>query len=111
MEISGSKYWKLENLHYHILKHCIYGADIDEKAIWLCTAGLRAKDKGPCPKELNIIYCDSLTRWEKDYNKKQILDELEDYRLIYSIKNIKENKTNYCDGLNRKNIKKNCVLV
>lgn len=94
-DIKGEEYWQKDNLHYHILKHCIYGADIDENALWLCAAGLNAKDKIVYPLDLNIIYCDSLIRWEMDYDNKQIVNELMEYRLIYSIKNIREDNTNY----------------
>lgn len=97
VELDGNNYWREENIHYHILKNCIYGADIDDKALWLCIAGLRAKDKEGYPNKLNIIYCDSLIRWEKDYDRKQIAAELAENRLIYSIKNEKEDAIYYVD--------------
>lgn len=94
-EISGYDYWQKENLHFHILKHCLYGADVDENALWLCEAALRAKDKEKIIGDLNIIYCDSLIRWEQDYKSKEIIDELSDYRLLYAIKNYGENEITY----------------
>ena len=94
-EISGYDYWQKENLHFHILKHCLYGADVDESALWLCIAALRAKDKEKVIGELNIIYCDSLIRWEKDYKSKEIMDELSDYRLLYAIKNHRTGEISY----------------
>lgn len=95
MRITGKEYWRKENLHYHILKHCIYGADIDETALWLCSASLLAKDREGYNDDLNIVYCDSLIPWEKDYNNKQIKEELGEYRLIYGIKNYREDKMEY----------------
>ena len=95
--VKGEQYWQEENLHYHILKHCIYGADIDKVALWLCSASLLAKDKKPYTDELNIVYGDSLFRWEKYYNDGQLIDELKDYRLIYGVKNRRDNKVEYVD--------------
>ena len=95
--ITGEEYWQKENLHYHLLKHCIYGADIDEHALWLCEAGLKTKDKYKYDGEFNIIYCDSLIRWEKDYNIKEITKELGEYRLVYTVRNKKEDEIYYVD--------------
>ncbi|MCK9218207.1 MAG: N-6 DNA methylase [Firmicutes bacterium] len=106
VELDGTSYWQKDNIHYHILKHCIYGADIDDRALWLCMIGLRVKDKKDFPHELNIIYCDSLIRWEKDYNKEQILNELSENRLVYSIKNNKEKTVSYVDEDKAKKILK-----
>lgn len=70
--IKGEKYWRKENLHYHILNHCIYGADIDSKAVYFTKINLKAKKKEELTIEPNIICCDSLIRWEEDYKWKEI---------------------------------------
>ena len=108
--VKGEQYWQEENLHYHILKHCIYGADIDKEALWLCSASLLAKDKKPYTDELNIVYGDSLFRWEKYYNDGQLIDELKDYRLIYGVKNRRDNKVEYVDRDRAEEILKNVVF-
>lgn len=64
-EISGYDYWKIENIHYHILTHCIYGADIDASAVELTIEELRKKRPDFPIGKLNIIECDSLVYWEK----------------------------------------------
>ena len=77
-ELTGREYWKEEHIHYHLLKHCIYGADIDSFAIQLTTINLLLKDLDNFTDELNIIECDSLIKWEEDYdwiNLKQQLEE------------------------------------
>ena len=45
-KVKGKEYWKEENLHYHILKHCIYGADIDSEAVNFTKINLISKGKG-----------------------------------------------------------------
>ncbi|MDD4834433.1 MAG: N-6 DNA methylase [Lutispora sp.] len=97
-------YWQEENLHYHILKHCLYGADIDRDALWLCSASLLTKDKNKYYDDLNIMYGDSLFRWDKYYDEKQISQELEEYRLIYGIKNLRDDKIEYMDRENAEEI-------
>lgn len=76
--ISGREYWVKENIHYHLLKHCIYGADIDSFAIQLTTINLLLKDLDNFTDELNLIECDSLIKWEDDYNWKDLKNQLED---------------------------------
>ncbi|MFA5575728.1 MAG: N-6 DNA methylase [Tissierellaceae bacterium] len=66
-EIRGRDYWKAENLPYHILKHCIYGADKDRLAVELTRQSLYKKGKVATSVELNILHCDSLIRWENKY--------------------------------------------
>ncbi len=68
--VKGIDYWKKENIHYHILKHCIYGADKDSIAVDLTKIGLLGKDPNNFIEELNIIQCDSLIKWEDDYDNK-----------------------------------------
>lgn len=65
-KLNGNEYWKEENLHYHILKYCIYGADKDKIAVDLAKIGLLAKEPSSQIDELNIIECDSLVRWENE---------------------------------------------
>ena len=105
--LEGIEYWKEENLHYHILKHCLYGADIDKKALGLCSASLLTKDgMTEYDENLNIIYCDSLIRWEKDYREEQLILELQQYKLIYGINNFKDNKIEYVDRIKAEEILK-----
>lgn len=93
--VDGCSYWQEENLHHHILKHCLYGADIDKEALWLCSASLMAKDRKKYFGEMNIIYCDSLLRWEKYYDKEQLSRELQEYKLIYGVHNLRDDKIEY----------------
>lgn len=80
-ELTGRDYWKEENIHFHLLKHCIYGADIDSFAIQLTTINLLLKDLDNFTDELNIVECDSLIKWEEDYDwidlKQQLEEEFE----------------------------------
>lgn len=64
IEVNGKDYWKNENIHYHILKNCIYGADKDGIAVELTKSGLLSKDSSIKIGELNIVECDSLMKWE-----------------------------------------------
>lgn len=70
--LSGKDYWQNENLHYHLLKHCIYGVDIDALAVKLTIINLLKKEPTAYIDELNIVNCDSLIRWEKDYKIEQL---------------------------------------
>ena len=96
-EIKGSEYWEESNLHCHILRHCIFGADVDKNALWFCSAALLAKSEVKYKENLNIIYCDSLVRWEKKYDVKEIEEELAEYRLIYGINDYEEDRIHYYD--------------
>lgn len=63
-EIKGSYYWVEENLHYHILKNCLYGADLDPIAVEITKKNLKYKDNKELDFPMNIILCDSLLKWE-----------------------------------------------
>ncbi|MBU5425701.1 N-6 DNA methylase [Tissierella pigra] len=76
VELTGKGYWKEEHIHYHLLKHCIYGADIDSFAVQLTTINLLLKDLDNFTDELNIVECDSLIKWEKDYDWKELKQQL-----------------------------------
>lgn len=78
IQLSGGEYWVKENVHYHILKNCIYGADIDSFAVQLTTINLLLKDLDNFTDELNIIECDSLVKWERDYDWKGLKEQLEE---------------------------------
>lgn len=77
IQLTGREYWVKEHIHYHILKHCIYGADIDSFAVQLTTINLLLKDLDNFTDELNIIECDSLIKWEVDYNWQLLKEQLE----------------------------------
>lgn len=71
--ISGKEYWTKKYLHYHLLKHCIYGADIDGFALQITTINLLLKDLDNfITDELNIIECDSIVKWGKRYDLQQL---------------------------------------
>lgn len=72
-KISGLEYWTRENLHYHIIKNCIFGSDIDNNAVKITKTNLSLKSKESLCIEPNIICCDSLIKYEEDYNWKNIL--------------------------------------
>ncbi len=70
----GPDYWKKEQLHNHLLEHCIYGMDFDGFGVNLTSINLLLKDLSHLPKALNILKGDSLIRWEKkeeDHGKKK----------------------------------------
>ncbi len=67
-KIRGLDYWHKDNIHYHILKHCIYGADKDSIGISILEKDLDNKSMASRPQNLNLISCDSLIRWEEDTN-------------------------------------------
>lgn len=77
-QLKGKDYWKKENIHYHLLKHCIYGADIDSFAVQLTTINLLLKDLGNFTGQPNIIECDSLVKWEEDYDWQNLRSQLKD---------------------------------
>lgn len=78
VELTGKVYWKEENIHYHLLKHCIYGADIDSFAVQLATINLLLKDLDNFTDELNIFQCDSLIKWEKDCEWEHLESQLKE---------------------------------
>lgn len=76
-KISGIDYWVEDNLHYHLIKHCIYGADKDPLAVHLTKLNLGLKEPDKIINEFNIVQCDSLVKWEKDYDWKDLRSQLE----------------------------------
>ena len=85
-QVTGKEYWKEENIHYHLLKHCIYGCDIDSFAVQLTTINLLLKDLDNFTDELNIFECDSLIQWEKDYEWKGLESESkEDFEIVETV--------------------------
>lgn len=87
INIKGSDYWTEKYLHYHILKHCIYGADIDGFALQITTINLLLKDLDNfITDELNIIECDSLIKWERDYDWLSLKEQLETGDLLLEVK-------------------------
>jgi len=84
--VYGKDYWKEENVHYHLLKFCIYGADIDSFAVQLTTINLLLKDLENFTDDLNIIECDSLIEWEKNYDWKYLKNQLKEISFLYKLK-------------------------
>ncbi|MBC2579222.1 Eco57I restriction-modification methylase domain-containing protein [Clostridium sp. DJ247] len=68
IEVKGYDYWIKDNLHYHILKNCLYGADIDAAAIEIVKKNLLRKDLSKAPICMNIVQGDSLIKWEEISN-------------------------------------------
>lgn len=68
VKVLGKDYWTQENIKYHILKNCLYGADKDSLAVEITRKMLIDKDNTSYADDLNIINCDSLVRWENDSN-------------------------------------------
>jgi len=63
--LKGKEYWVKENIPYHILKNCIYGADIDEQALNIAKNTLLKKLRfEEVNLNLNLINCDCLIKWE-----------------------------------------------
>lgn len=74
--IYGDEYWSDKYLHFHLLRNCIYGSDVDGFAIQLTTINLLLRDlENVVTDELNIIESDSLVKWEKDYNWESLLSQ------------------------------------
>lgn len=90
--LCGEDYWKKENLHYHILKHCLYGADIDREAVQITKKNLLSKGLYNVELEKNIICCNSLIKWEEDYGVKGSLEVNKDFNMEELKKNL--DKTN-----------------
>jgi len=86
IRLNGNDYWKQENIHYHLLKNCIYGADIDSFAVQLTTINLLLKDLDNFTDEINIIECDSLIKWEDDYDWRHLKNQIEQSSISYSLK-------------------------
>lgn len=105
--LKGKYYWQEENLHYHLLKNCIYGADVDSTAVELTKINLLCKRKDNLLKKLNIICCDSLIKWEEDYEWRNILEnKAPNYLCKYKDfeGNVKEKKLNKMEADNLVNI-------
>ncbi len=62
----GTDYWQKEQLHKHLLEHCIYGMDYDGFGVNLTSINLLLKDLSHLPKTLNILKGDSLRPWEAE---------------------------------------------
>ncbi|WP_368488169.1 TaqI-like C-terminal specificity domain-containing protein [Clostridium sp. BJN0013] len=67
--ICGLEYWQYSNLSYHILKECIYGADLDSKAVELTKINLCRRSGINFDFKNNIICCNSLIKWEKEHKE------------------------------------------
>lgn len=114
--IKGADYWVEENLHYHILKNCLYGVDVDPIAIEITKKNLKDKDNKKEVSPMNIVLCDSLLKWEEaispeklevlsDILKKQYinkgykcLSDCEIKKVIYSLRDFWNNEFDYIIG-------------
>lgn len=61
--MNGEEYWRFENLPYHIITHCLFGADLDEQAVAIASAAL-AQKTGIRAITPNLIVADSLAKAE-----------------------------------------------
>lgn len=68
--LDGYSYWCQENLPYHIICHCLYGADMDSWAVEKAQTRLKEKGQGQLPDGVkpNLVICDSLIKWEEEIN-------------------------------------------
>lgn len=79
--LDGRAYWRFENLHYHIVHHCLYGVDMDEAAITRAQERLQEKQDALSvdSDSMNLLIGDSLIKWEDnpvaaaDYSDKDCL--------------------------------------
>jgi hypothetical protein len=62
---TGEDYWREENLHQHLIRFCLFGADSDAAALALAADNLSAKSSGE-NTIANLMLCDSLTKWEQE---------------------------------------------
>ncbi|CQR72822.1 Type IIS restriction enzyme Eco57I [Sporomusa ovata DSM 2662] len=64
--LDGRSYWRSENLHYHIVHYCLYGADMDEAAVNQAQMRLAEKQAAVSldSDSMNLVSCDSLIKWE-----------------------------------------------
>jgi len=64
--LDGRSYWRSENLHYHIVHYCLYGADMDEAAVNRAQMRLAEKQAALSLASdiMNLVSCDSLIKWE-----------------------------------------------
>lgn len=69
INLIGYNYWIKENIHYHILKHCIYGADTDKNAVNILIASFILKNPYVYTEDINIVCCDSLIKHEDKESK------------------------------------------
>jgi len=61
--LKGQEYWIKDNIHYHILANCIYGADLDGQALAIAEKTLLKKEI--CTEvKVNLLKCDCLIKWE-----------------------------------------------
>lgn len=60
--IDGAAYWCQENLHYHIIGNCLYGADVDAEAVSIAAARLTGTNQSRLTP--NLVVGDSLLKWE-----------------------------------------------
>lgn len=58
--IYGKEYWTEKYIHYHILKNCIFGSDIDIFSVLLCRVNLYLKKPYDYINSINIVWEDSL---------------------------------------------------
>lgn len=86
-EICGSDYFKPENIHYHIIKNCIFGADTDEIAVRITANSLMLKGTENIDCTPNVIVCNSLVKWEKEENANAELKNFWSARFDYVVGN------------------------
>ncbi|WP_446898782.1 TaqI-like C-terminal specificity domain-containing protein [Clostridium sp. LBM24168] len=68
MSLSGYEYWSENNLSYHLLKNCIFGSDIDPVAVEMTKNNLYSFSRNKFNLDLNVVCCNSLIKWNEDYD-------------------------------------------
>ncbi len=59
-------YWCKENIPYHIIKNCLYGADLDPIAVKIAKKNILNNCNEILDEDVNIVQCDSLIKWEDE---------------------------------------------
>ena len=79
--LDARAYWRFENLHYHIVHHCLYGADVDKEAIAKAKERLQEKHEKLGADVMNLLICDSLIKWEDSLVEADDVNDKERVRL------------------------------
>ncbi|MDW8799792.1 N-6 DNA methylase [Clostridium sp. A1-XYC3] len=113
-KVKGNDYWTEEIIHYHILKNCLYGADLDPVAVAITKNNLIKKGNEKLEISFNIVQCDSLLKWEQSilHKEHKVLndifrlqnkysnrsEEIDSYQVIEKLSNFWSNEFDYIIG-------------
>lgn len=94
-KVTGADYWKKENINYHILRNCLYGADLDPIAVDITKNNLTKKASKKIDLSSNIVQCDSLLKWEESIIK----EEFNGINHILNLNNRQHDNTGSIDNI------------